>query len=103
MIEKYKSRRIRVAIRHVLMAKWDPIGVCGVPEAYDEYDGYLGGVFELLLEHSTRESIAQYLKEIEVARMGLADLAGEPYMPAKQRFAAVDELQRVFHEQMLIA
>jgi len=49
MIEKYESRRIRVAIRHVLMDVWDPIGVKDEPNAQDEYDGYLGGVYELLV------------------------------------------------------
>jgi hypothetical protein len=49
MIEKYESRRIRVAIRHVLMDVWDPIGGKGEPNAQDEYDDYLGGVYELLV------------------------------------------------------
>ncbi len=41
MIEKYESRRIRVAIRHALMDVWDPIGIKDEPNARDEYDGSL--------------------------------------------------------------
>jgi hypothetical protein len=47
MIEKYESRRIRRDIRRVLLTVWDPIGVKGAPSAQDEYDGYLGDVFQL--------------------------------------------------------
>ena len=31
------------------MDVWDPIGVKDEPNAQDEYDGYLGGVYELLV------------------------------------------------------
>ena len=30
------------------MEEWDPIGVSDTPEAADEYDGYIGGIYELL-------------------------------------------------------
>ncbi len=98
MIEKYKSRRIRVAIRHVLMEKWDPIGVADVPEAYDEYDSYIGDIFRLLQEHTTRDEIADHLCDIETRAMGLSETS----KAHDRRLSAVDELQRVFHEQMLI-
>jgi len=56
----------------VLHYLWDPIGVSGVPEARDEYDSYVPGVFSLLKADSTAEEIARYLSEIETSRMGLA-------------------------------
>lgn len=34
---KYRARESQGQQRELLMA-WDPIGVCGVPEAADEYD-----------------------------------------------------------------
>ena len=71
MIEKYESRRIRVAIRHVLMDVWDPIGVKDELNAQDEYDGYLGGVYELLLSGASDESIEDYLWRIVTERMEL--------------------------------
>src|SRR5450631_2735052 len=72
MIEKYESRRIRVAIRHVLMDVWDPIGVKHEPSAQDEYDGYLGGVYELLVSGAPDDSIEEHLLRIVTERMGLS-------------------------------
>jgi hypothetical protein len=72
MIEKYESRRIRVAIRHVLMDVWDPIGVKDEPNAQDEYDGYLGGVYELLVTGASDESIEDHLWRIVTERMELS-------------------------------
>ena len=101
MIEKYKSRRIRVALRRALMSHWDPIGVKDEPYAADEYDRYIGGVFELLVDQATAGQIEEYLRVIETERMGLTNAHGAPLMPAEVRAAAVAELQRVFHEKML--
>lgn len=72
MIEKYESRRIRVAIRHVLMDVWDPIGVKDEPNAQDEYDGYLGGVYELLVSGASDERIEDHLRRIVTERMALS-------------------------------
>jgi hypothetical protein len=71
MIEKYESRRIRVAIRHVLMDVWDPIGIKEEPNVQDEYDGYLGGVYELLVSGASDDSIEDYLWRIVTERMEL--------------------------------
>jgi hypothetical protein len=71
MIEKYESRRIRVAIRHVLMDVWDPIGVKDESNAQDEYDSYLGGVYELLVTGASDESIEDHLWRIVTERMEL--------------------------------
>jgi len=71
VIDKYESRRIRVEIRHVLMDVWDPIGIKGEPNAQDEYDGYLGGVYELLVSGAADEDIADHLWRIATERMEL--------------------------------
>ena len=39
---------VRSKIRAIFMAEWDPIGFNDVPEASDEYDSYIGGVYQLL-------------------------------------------------------
>ncbi len=72
MIEKYESRRIRVEIRHVLMDVWDPIGIKDEPNAQDEYDSYLGGVYELLTNGASDERIQEQLWWIVTERMGLS-------------------------------
>lgn len=71
MIEKCESRRIRVEILRVLMQAWDPIGIKDESNARDEYDGYIGGVFELLVTGASDESISEYLWRIVTERMGL--------------------------------
>jgi hypothetical protein len=71
VIDKYESRRIRVEIRHVLMDIWDPIGVKDEPNAQDEYDSYLGGVFTLLTGGASDDRISEHLWRIVTERMEL--------------------------------
>jgi hypothetical protein len=71
VIDKYESRRIRVEIRHVLMDVWDPIGIKDEPNAQDEYDAHLGGVYKLLVSGAAHEDIADHLWQIATDRMGL--------------------------------
>jgi hypothetical protein len=70
-IDKYESRKIRVQIRRVLLEVWDPIGVKDEPHAQDEYDGYLGIVYELLVNGAIDAKIAEYLHWVVHDRMGL--------------------------------
>ena len=58
-------------LRHLLLEEWDPIGVRDVPEAQDEYDGYLGQIGSRLREGSHAEDIASYLDWAEFEHMGL--------------------------------
>ena len=71
MIDKYESRRIRADIRQVLLKVWDPIGVKDEPYAQDEYDGYLGDVFELLTSRASDDRIIEYLWQMVTEHMGL--------------------------------
>ena len=71
MIDKATSRRIRVEIRHVLLDVWDPIGVKDEPNAQDEYDGYVGVIFDSLSGGATDEQLADRLLYFVSDRMGL--------------------------------
>jgi hypothetical protein len=71
VIEKYESRRIRVEIRRVLLTVWDPIGIRDESNAQDEYDGYLGGVFDLLTKGASDDHISEHLLQIVKDPMGL--------------------------------
>jgi hypothetical protein len=71
MIDKNESRRIRIQIRHVLLNVWDPIGVRDEPNAQDEYDGYIGDIYELLVSKSSDEQLVEYLLWAAHERMGL--------------------------------
>ena len=50
---------------------WDPIGISDIPEARDEYYGYLPQVFSLVKNSSSVEEIAEYLSDVEKNRMEL--------------------------------
>ena len=66
-----RAKAIQESIRQVLLNQWDPIGVNDIPEAQDEYDGYVGGVYRLLASGASEEEIVQHLFRIEVETMGL--------------------------------
>lgn len=69
---KYQSRESRTKIREILLREWDPIGVRDVQEAQDEYDGYVGKIYVLLMDEcTTSEIMAAYLLELATDLMGL--------------------------------
>ena len=61
MIDKITSRLIRSQIRRVLLTVWDPIGVKDEPNAQDEYDGYLGEIYGLLVRKATDQEMTDRL------------------------------------------
>ena len=66
------AREIQERIRQVLLHDWDPIGVKDIPEADDEYDGYVGGVYRLLARRATAQEVVEHLLEMETKNMGLS-------------------------------
>lgn len=64
VIDKNESRRIRAEIKRVLLEVWDPIGVKQVGQAQDEYDSYVGVVYELLVGGPTDNELQAYLWRI---------------------------------------
>lgn len=81
--------KIADAIRAILMARRDPIGVRDEPGAADEYDSYVGGVSQLLGKAASAAEIAARLLEIERAEMGLPGDAARAERAAK----ALDHLR----------
>ena len=62
VMSKEQSREVRCAIRRVFVEVWDPIRVMDDPEwPRDEYDGYIGRVFELLVTGGSDREILEYL------------------------------------------
>jgi hypothetical protein len=57
------------AINTVLWRDWDPIG-CGVPE--DEYESHVWPLYKLLMAGASRAAVADYLREVGDAQIGLA-------------------------------
>jgi hypothetical protein len=70
LIDKAESRRVRVEIRRVLVNVWDPIGVKNEPNAQDEYDGYIGKLFELLISDAPDTDLVEHLYWAAHDRMG---------------------------------
>jgi len=86
--EKSDSRRIRGEIRRVLLNFWDPIGIKNEPMAQDEYDSYIGGVYDLLKKSCTDEELAAHLWKIIEERIEI-----HPAKDATER--TVSELRRI--------
>jgi len=63
------------------MDVWDPIGVKDEPNAQDEYDGYIGRLYELLVGHADDVQLIDYLHWAVHDHMGL-DTASRPDMEA---------------------
>ena len=60
------------AVDEVLHYLWDPIGISSIPEARDEYHGYLPHVFGMVRSGADEAAIATYLGEVVTERMGLS-------------------------------
>ena len=71
LIGEAESRRIRIEIRHVLLNVWDPIGVKDEPNAQDEYDGYIGRLYELFVSKAPQSELVNYLYLAVLDNMGL--------------------------------
>ncbi len=70
-----QARGIQEQIRQILLNDWDPIGIRDVPEAQDEYDSYVGGVYRLLADGAAAVEVAKHLARIEGEQMGLPSSA----------------------------
>ncbi len=76
----------------VLLHEWDPIGVSNEPNAQDEYDSYVAGVFHLLAAGVSNDELIDHLLEIETDRMGL------PGQERSRLAYLVEKLQSFFEE-----
>ena len=92
---KHQLQEIESAIRRVLMAKWDPIGVSDEPEAANEYDSYIWGVYGLLKRGASDEEIAEHLLSIETESMGFIDRDGKPFVTVQALLPVAAELREM--------
>jgi hypothetical protein len=68
-----RAREIQRSIAEVLLRNWDPIGVRNVPQAQDEYDAYVGGVYRLIASGASALELAEHLARLEAERLGFQD------------------------------
>ena len=66
-----RARIYHEAIRRILLKEWDPIGVCEIKEAQDEYDSYVGAIYKMLITRKSKNEIFDYLWSLETEHMGL--------------------------------
>lgn len=91
-----QERQIQKEIRTVLLQEWDPIGVSETPEAWDEYDSYIGGVYRLLTEGAGPRALAEHLHGIEQGPMGLGFRDVEALLPVAERLHAIGLFTRIY-------
>jgi hypothetical protein len=85
-----RAQEIQVAIGQILLQEWDPIGIREEPEAQDEYESYVGGVYRLLAEGASPETVAEHLYLIEAEQMGYTQAKPVDLLPIAQRLCALD-------------
>ncbi len=68
-----RARKIQRSIGEILLRNWDPIGVRDEPQARDEYDAYVGGVYKLIASGATARELAGHLARVEAEHLGLKD------------------------------
>ncbi len=84
-----RAREIQASIYEVLIRDWDPIHIQGVPEAQDEYDGYVGGIYRLLAKGASESEVAEHLASIESDLVGFSTSA-EALLPVARRLKEID-------------
>jgi hypothetical protein len=84
-----RAREIQDSIRDVLIRDWDPIHVQDIPEAQDEYDRYIGGVYRLLASEASESEIAAHLAAVEREYMGFFTSA-DALLPVARRLRQLD-------------
>ena len=80
----------RSSIRSALMQHWDPIGVAGIPEAANEYDGYLGSVYRILAGTRSEEDLVEFLHHAETETMGLNPRSRESLLEVARQLLTLD-------------
>jgi len=84
-----RAKEIQDAIRDVLNREWDPLNVRDAGPK-DEYDGYIGRIYRLLVSAPPREVIARELKKIEHESMGFDKAKEDALLPVADRLLAID-------------
>ncbi len=94
--DRFRIEEIQTKIRRVHMDEWDPIGVNNVPEAADEYDRYIGGIYGLIQRNASERLISEHLRSLEIDEMGMVDVQGLPLLADEKRNGVASLLLRLF-------
>lgn len=66
-----RARGLQQKVKEILLREWDPIGVLDIPEAQDEYDGYVPSIYSMLISRKPLNEVFDYLLWAEEEHMGL--------------------------------
>jgi hypothetical protein len=70
-----KENKLYKRVDETLFYLWDPIGVCDVPHARDEYYSFLPAIFKLVLNGVAQKEIADELINIQEDQLSLATVS----------------------------
>ncbi|MDR0458117.1 MAG: hypothetical protein LBH10_03690 [Burkholderiaceae bacterium] len=84
------------ACDEVLHYVWDPIGIATIPQARDEYYGYLPVIFDMIRDGRQESDIAKYLTHVVTVCMGLSKANDEHTISVVRLLL---EWKRVIHER----
>ena len=87
-----RTRRYHELIREALLKEWDPIGIADVPDAQDEYDGYVASIHKLLIQQRPTTEVFDYLWWLETEHMGLKGDRQATWRFAERLIRLPDEL-----------
>lgn len=96
--DRFYVRKIQDKVRRVLMDEWDPIGVDGFPDAADEYDRYIGGIYGLIQRGALVGEISAHLRRLEIDEMGMVNAQGLPLLADGKRDDVACLLRNLFSE-----
>jgi hypothetical protein len=90
----FQQISLHQAVGEVLHYLWDPIGVTGVPQARDEYDGYVDHICGMLHQDIAESSLAGHLVHIADRHMGLFGTGDRAALAARRLLACRDVMTR---------
>lgn len=94
--DRFQIREIQDKIRYVLVDEWDPIGVTDLPDAADEYDRYIGGIYGLIQRGAPASEISAHLRRLEIDEMGMVDAQGLPLLADQKRDEVASSILKLF-------
>jgi hypothetical protein len=84
-----RAKEIQKSIRDILYHHWDPIGVRGLgPE--DEYDAYIGTVYQILATSRSEQELINYLDQTERITIGLSGNQHDRLERVAQKLLSLD-------------
>ena len=86
---KKRYKRISNEIREVLIEIWDPVNVKKAGDRENEYDSYIGGIYDLLMKQNTAKKIAKHLSNLEKIYFGF-EASPESLMNVAQELIKID-------------